>query len=92
MGRLGGKNAVVIGAGSGAGRAASLLFAREGAAVACVENDTTMGEETAALIRTEGGDAGFIECDLAHSTTIEGMARSCMAWRDTLHVLFNNTF
>ena len=78
MGRLGGKNAVVIGAGSGA-------------AVACVENDKTMGEETAALIRTEGGDAVFIECDLAHSTAIEGMARSCMAWRDTLHVLFNNT-
>jgi NAD(P)-dependent dehydrogenase (short-subunit alcohol dehydrogenase family) len=91
MGRLAGKNAVVIGAGSGAGRATSLLFAREGAAVACVENDTAMGEETAALIRTEGGDAIFIECDLAHSAAIEGMARSCMAWRDTLHVLFNNT-
>ena len=59
MGRLGGKNAVIIGAGSGAGRSASLLFAREGAAVACVENDTTMWEETAALIRTEGGDAVF---------------------------------
>ncbi len=76
MGHPGGKNAVVIGAGSGAGRAASLLFAREGAAVACVENDTTMGEETAALIRTEGGDVVFIECDLAHSTAIEGMALS----------------
>ena len=91
MGRLAGKNAVVIGAGSGAGRATSLLFAREGAAVACVENGTAMGEETAALIRTEGGDAIFIECDLAHSAAIEGMARSSMAWRDTLHVLFNNT-
>ena len=45
MGRLGGKNAVVIGAGSGAGRAASLLLAREGAAVAYVENDTTMGKK-----------------------------------------------
>ena len=31
------------------------------------------------------------ECDLVHSKAIEGMAQSYMAWRDTLHVLFNNT-
>ena len=38
-----------------------MLFAREGAAVACVDIDARMGEETAAMIRDEGGDAAFIE-------------------------------
>ena len=88
--RLEGKNAVITGAASGIGRAASLLFAREGAAVACVDIDRTMGEETAALIRKEGGDAVFIEADLAEPTAIERMADACKAWRSQIHVLFNN--
>lgn len=90
MKRLEGKNAVVTGAASGTGRATSLLFAREGAAVACVDIDATMGEETAAMIRAEGGDAVFIECDLADPAAIEAMAKACMDWRPVIHVLFNN--
>ena len=61
MKRLEGKNTVITGAASGVGRAASLLFAREGAAVACVDIDSDMGEETAAMVRAEGGDAVFKE-------------------------------
>jgi len=90
MNRLAGKNAVITGAASGVGRATSLLFAREGAAVACVDIDAAMGEETAAMIRAEGGDAVFIACDLADPAAIEAMARACMDWRDVIHVLFNN--
>ncbi len=91
MNRLEGKNAVITGAASGVGRAASLLFAREGAAVACADSDAEMGEETAAMVRAEGGDAIFIETDLADSAAIERMARACIDWRGAIHVLFNNT-
>jgi len=90
MKRLNGKNAVVTGAASGTGRATSLLFAREGAAVACVDIDAKMGEETAAMIRAEGGDAVFVACDLAEPASIEAMATACMKWRPVIHVLFNN--
>ena len=90
MKRLEGKNAVITGAASGVGRATSLLFAREGAAIACVDIDTAMGEETAAMVRAEGGDAVFIETDLANPAAIQSMAKACMDWRDVIHILFNN--
>ena len=70
MKRLAGKNAVVTGAASGAGRATSLLFAREGAAVVCVDIDREMGEETVEMIRDKGGDTVFIEADLASPSVI----------------------
>lgn len=90
MPRLVGKNAVITGAASGVGRAASLLFAREGAAIACVDIDPKMGAETAAMVRAEGGDAIFIETDLADSAAIEVTAQACREWRSVIHVLFNN--
>ncbi len=91
MKRFAEKNAVIVGAGAGAGRAASLSFAREGAAVACVDDDMALGEETASMIRGAGGDAVFVETDLTDPRSIEGMARTCIAWRAAIHVLFNNT-
>jgi NAD(P)-dependent dehydrogenase (short-subunit alcohol dehydrogenase family) len=90
MPRLVGKNAVITGAASGVGRAASLLFAREGAAIACVDIDPKMGEKTAAMVRAEGGDAIFIETDLADPAAIEVMAQACREWHSVIHVLFNN--
>jgi len=88
--RLKGKAAVITGAASGVGRATGLRFAREGAAIACVDIDRTMGEETAAMIRAEGGEAIFIEADLARPEAIAGMGETCLAWRPTIHALFNN--
>jgi NAD(P)-dependent dehydrogenase (short-subunit alcohol dehydrogenase family) len=49
MKRLEGKNAIISGAASGVGRAASLLFARKGTAVACVDIDARTGAVSAAI-------------------------------------------
>ena len=58
--RLAGKVALITGAGSGIGRAASLLFAREGAAVVAVDRDRDSAERTVAQIRA-GGDAAEVD-------------------------------
>ena len=65
MGRLAGKACIVTGAGSGIGRASTLLFARQGAAVLAVDRDEaglaqTLDEATAAgdRVLSLAADAG----------------------------------
>jgi len=76
--RVAEKVAIVVGAGQtpgdtlGNGRAASLLLAREGATVLCVDRDLASAEETAAQIEREGGIASVLRADI----TIEDDCRS----------------
>ncbi len=62
MGRLEGKSVIITGAGSGIGRAASLLFTREGAKLIAV--DKTDGvRETVDMVRKAGGTADAVQAD-----------------------------
>jgi NAD(P)-dependent dehydrogenase (short-subunit alcohol dehydrogenase family) len=70
--RLRGKRAIITGAGSGIGRAAALLFAREGAAVGVIDIDQDGLEETAAEIAREGGDALPLSADVTREEQIRG--------------------
>lgn len=88
--RLKGKTAVITGSGSGVGRAASLLFSREGAVVVGVDIDATFGQETAELVRREGGKADFFHADVADPAAVQAMAQQCMARHPKVHILFNN--
>jgi NAD(P)-dependent dehydrogenase (short-subunit alcohol dehydrogenase family) len=73
-GRLAGRRIVVVGAGTrrsadpaaplGNGRAISVLAAREGASVACVDIDGRAAGETRDLIAGEGGEAHSIVADV----------------------------
>ena len=62
MGRLEGKSVIITGAGSGIGRAASLLFTKEGAKLIAV--DRTDGvNETVAQVKKAGGSAEAVQAD-----------------------------
>jgi NAD(P)-dependent dehydrogenase (short-subunit alcohol dehydrogenase family) len=62
MGRLEGKSVIITGAASGIGRAASLLFTREGAKLIAVDRSEGV-KETVEQVRKAGGTAEAIMAD-----------------------------
>jgi len=93
--RLGGKVAIVTGAGSraegvGNGRAASVLFAREGARVLLVDQDRAAAEATLAMIRAEGGDAVVFAADVTRSADCRAMVEEAVGRWGRLDILDNN--
>src|SRR3979409_2500324 len=62
MGRLEGKSVVITGAGSGIGRAASLLFTKEGAKLIAVDRSEAV-KETAKLVSDAGGTVEAVMAD-----------------------------
>lgn len=95
-GRLEGKVAIVVGAGQtpgatiGNGRAIAQLFGREGAAVHCVDLFGERAEETAALIRDEGGDGHAVQADVSDRDHVERLVRDVLARHGAIDVLVNN--
>ena len=85
-----GKVALVTGAGSGIGRAAALLFAREGAKVVVSNRTEKTGEETVGLIREKGGDALFIRADVAKPEDCERLVKKTIESFGRLDAAFNN--
>lgn len=64
------KVAIITGGGSGMGRASSLLFAQEGAAIAVADLNEEGGQQTVAMIEQAGGRACFIHTDTADESSI----------------------
>jgi len=74
---LSGRRALVTGAGSGMGRATSLLLAARGADVLATDVDAGTAAETADLCRRAGGAAGSDAIDVSdHGQVIERLAAS----------------
>lgn len=69
-GSMQGKVAIVTGGGSGMGRATSLLFAREGAAIMVGDIQDEGGRQTVAQIEDLGGRAAFVHTDTSDEREI----------------------
>jgi NAD(P)-dependent dehydrogenase (short-subunit alcohol dehydrogenase family) len=92
--RLGGKTAIVIGAGQGPGegmgngRATVLRFAEEGAKVMAVDRDIASAEETVAMVKQRGGQCAAFEADVTKEATLgAAVAAAHKSWGsiDILH-------
>ena len=70
MFRLDERHAMVVGAGSGIGRAIATAFAAVGASVGCVDIAGDGAAETAQLITADGGQAKAFGCDITDETAV----------------------
>jgi NAD(P)-dependent dehydrogenase (short-subunit alcohol dehydrogenase family) len=92
--RLKGKVALIVGAGSigpgfGNGKATAVLFAREGAKVFCADLNRAAAEETAGIIKGEGGDAIAHQADATKSAEVAAMVEACRKAYGAIDVLDN---
>ena len=94
--RLKGKTAIVVGAGQtpgetiGNGRAMSILFAREGAEVLCVDRVAERAEETAAMIVAEGGKATAFTANVTKADDVAAMIEEAKVRLGRIDILVNN--
>lgn len=90
MGEFDGKIVLITGAGSGLGRAAALVFAREGASVACSDIDAESGNETVRMIEEIGGSASFQSADVSVAAEVEALVTGVASTYGRLDIAYNN--
>ena len=82
--------AVVTGGAAGIGRGCAFRLAADGYAVAVVDIDVEGGEEVAAQIRSDGGEAFFFESDIGEPDAFARIVAAVAERWNALHVLVNN--
>jgi len=90
MNRLKGKVIIVTGSTSGIGAAAAKAIAKEGAKVIVSGRREHLGDQVAAGINSNGGDARFIKCDLAKEDDIKNLINKTVQIYGRIDGAFNN--
>ncbi len=82
--------AIITGSGRGVGRAAAMLFAKEGARVVVNDIDQVPAMETAEMIKTHGGECIVVTGDLTAPGFAEKIIEKTINQWGALHILVNN--
>jgi short-subunit dehydrogenase len=85
-----GLNAVITGASSGIGKLLALRLAREGARVALVARRAAELEAVAGQIRSAGGEAVVLPCDVAERAQVFATAATALERLGSVELLVNN--
>jgi NAD(P)-dependent dehydrogenase (short-subunit alcohol dehydrogenase family) len=93
--RVKGKIAIVTGGGSigpgiGNGKAAAIVYAREGASVMVVDNNRKAAEDTRDIIIGEGGTSIAFEADVSQASDCTNMVEKCIDHFGKIDILHNN--
>lgn len=92
-GRLDSKVAFVVGASSGIGRAVAKRFSDEGATVVIAdiqEDPRSGGKPTPEIIREDGGEAIFVECDLTDQEKLDEAVSAAVDEIGRIDIGFNS--
>lgn len=84
------KVAIITGAGSGIGKAAAVLYAREGAKVVVSDIDETHGSQVVDEIITSGGEAIYVGSDAANPEDSRRLVESAVKQYGRLDIAVNN--
>ena len=88
--KLENKVALITGAGSGIGKTAAQLFAKEGARIVVADLDRERGEDTAKKIRADGGRSIFVETDVTKSSLVEATVSKTISEFGGVDILYNS--
>ena len=88
--RLDGKVTIITGGGSGMGKTAAELFAKEGARVVVSDVSEAAGEGVVAAVRAAGGQASFVRADVSAEADARGMVQHAVATYGRVDALYNN--
>src|SRR2546430_16337638 len=89
-GRLAGKNALVTGAGSGIGKAISVLFGREGAKVMAADINEEAASSVAAQIEDSGDEARSLRADTSSEDEVRAAIGAVVDAWGRIDILVNN--
>jgi 3-oxoacyl-[acyl-carrier protein] reductase len=89
-GRLDGQFAIVTGAGRGIGRGIAHVYAREGAAVLCVDRDEETATRTAADLTAAGGRGEAVRAELTDEADVAAAVAAAVERFGRIDVLTHN--
>ena len=89
-GRLAGKVALITGTGGGQGRAAAVLFAKEGARIVGCDLKAEADQETVEMVRAAGGDMVTAVVDLGDEDAVRGWIDLAVQTYGDFDILYNN--
>jgi len=89
-GTLEGKVAIITGASSGIGRAAAMVFAREGAKVVLAARRAEAGQNAAQEIQAAGGTALFVRADVSRAEEVKALVEQAVSKFGRLDCALNN--